>query len=110
MALTLATKQFIWIVRGLHQFSNEDLTSALFTDNTAAIDLANNPRLNDATKHIDTAYHFTRERVSDGTLTLLHIPSVDNMADICTKGLPGPRLNHLCTNIFGTKVRRGVGI
>lgn len=110
MALKLATKQFIWIVRGLHQFAHKDIPTALFTDNTAAIDLANNPRLNDATKHIDTTYHFTRERVADGTLTLLHIPSADNLADICTKGLPSPRLNHLCTSIFGTKVRRGVGI
>ena len=63
----------------------------------------NNPKLSDATKHIDIAYHFTRERVKDGTLTLLHIPSAENLADICTKGLPSPRLNHLCTCIFGTK-------
>ena len=103
MALSLATKQFIWIVRGLHQLVDKDIPTNLATDNNSAIDLAHNPRLNDATKHIDIAYHFTREKVEDGTLTLFHVPSEENLADICTKGLPKPRLNHLCTFIFGTK-------
>lgn len=61
----------------------------------AAIDLANNPKLNDATKHIDISYHSTRELVEDGFLTLAHVPSSNNLADICTKGVPGPRLEHL---------------
>ena len=103
MAISLATKQFIWIVRGLHQLVDKDIPTALFTDNNSAIDIAHNPRLNDATKHIDIAHHFTRERIEDGSLTLLHVPSADNLADICTKALPKPRFNHLCTHIFGTK-------
>lgn len=103
MALTLATKQFIWLIRGLHQVVNENIPAALSTDNNAAIDLAHNPKLNDASKHIDFAYHFTRERIEDESLTLLHVASENNLADICTKGVPGPRLKHLCTYIFGTK-------
>ena len=103
MALALATKQFIWFRRGLHQLVNSSIPMAICTDSTAAIDLANNPKLNDASKHIDIAYHFTRERVEDGTLTLLHIPSADNLADICTKALPRPSHDHLCTEIFSTR-------
>lgn len=103
MALSLATRQFLWVVRGLHQLVDKNVPTALSTDNKSAIDLAHNPKLNDATKHIDIAYHFTRERVEDKSLTLLHISSADNLADICTKGLPKPRLGHLCTSIFGTK-------
>lgn len=103
MALANATKQYIWLRRGLHQLIGTTIPMALSTDNVSAIDLANNPKLNDATKHIDIAYHFTRERVTDGTLTLLHIPGTENLADICTKGLAFPSHDHLCTFIFGTK-------
>ncbi|KAI0997687.1 hypothetical protein K3495_g10501 [Podosphaera aphanis] len=103
MALSLATKRFIWIVRGLRQLLGSDIPTLLSTDNNSAIDLAQNPRLNDATKHINIAYHFTREKVEDGTVKLCHVSSDKNLADICTKILPKPRLNHLCTCIFGTK-------
>ncbi|KAI0991945.1 hypothetical protein K3495_g16242 [Podosphaera aphanis] len=103
MALSLASKQFIWITRGLNQLLNDEVPSALATDNSSAIDLAHNPKINEATKHIDIRYHFIRELIEDGSITLLHVPSADNLADICTKGLPSPRHNHLCTMIFGNK-------
>lgn len=103
MALSLAVKQYIWLRSGLRQLSSASVPMSLSTDSNAAVDLASNPKLNDASKHIDIAYHFTREKVNDGTLTLLHVPSSDNLADICTKGLPWTTHNHLCTSIFGTK-------
>ncbi|KAI0995412.1 hypothetical protein K3495_g12768 [Podosphaera aphanis] len=40
MALSLATKQFIWIGRGLHQLLVKDTPTVLSTDNNSAIDLA----------------------------------------------------------------------
>ncbi|KAI0994473.1 hypothetical protein K3495_g13709 [Podosphaera aphanis] len=40
MALSLATKQFIWIVRGLRQLLGRDIPTFLPTDNNSAIDLA----------------------------------------------------------------------
>ena len=100
MALSLATKQFICIVGSLHQITTEHIPTALFTDNTSAIELAKNPKLNDATKHINIAYHFIREQIKLGTLTLLHILSAEYLADICTKALLRPRFNQLCTSIF----------
>ncbi|KAI0998282.1 hypothetical protein K3495_g9913 [Podosphaera aphanis] len=103
MALSLAPKQFIWIARGLNQLLNDNVPSALATDNSAAIDLAHNPKIIEATKQKDICYHFIRELIENGSITLLHVPSAENLADICTKGLPSPRHYHLCTIIFGTK-------
>ena len=103
MALALASKQHIWLQRGLTQLLGYTVPSAISTDNNGAIDLANNVKLNDASKHIDIAYHFTREKVQNGELNLLHVPSGENLADICTKALPQPTHRHLCTSIFGTK-------
>lgn len=102
-SLSLAAKQFFWIVCGLHQIVDKNMPTTLFNDNNAAIGLAHNPEINDATNHIYMKYHFTREEVTDGSLLLLRCPSDKNLADKYTKGLPKPRLNHLFTRILGTK-------
>ena len=103
MALSLATKQYIWLQRGLTQLLGNTMPGALSTGNNGAIDHANNVKLNDASKHINIAYHFTREKVQNGQLNLLHVLSGENLADICTKALPQPVHRHLYTSTFGTK-------
>ena len=63
--------------------------SALSCDNLGTINLTENPRISDRSKHIDIAYHFIRELVENGTITILHVPGEVNSADIYTKVLPG---------------------
>ena len=38
-----------------------------------------------SSKHIEIRYHFVRERVQDGSLKLVYIPSSENIADVLTK-------------------------
>jgi hypothetical protein len=40
------------------------------------------------TKHIDIAYHFVRECVANGTISVEYIPTDDMTADVLTKALP----------------------
>ena len=103
MALSFASKHYIWTCLGLYHLVGKKIEAILYTDNKAAIDLAHNPKLSEASKHIDISYHFTRERIEDNTLLLQHVSSAKNLADICTKGLPVPRHKHLCISIFDTK-------
>jgi hypothetical protein len=102
MALAMCAKQQLWLQRGLYELVKRATPSATFADNQAAIDIAHNPRINDRTKHIDIAFHFTRHYVETGELAVLHVPSKDNLADICTKSLPRTTYDHLCAYIFGT--------
>ena len=44
------------------------------------------------TKHIDVRYHFIREAVEDGKLSVIYIPTDDNPADIFTKPLAKAKL------------------
>ena len=103
MAAAMTAKHLIWLQRALDELVKESIPSAMFVDNQSAIDIAHNPKVNDRSKHIDITYHFTRERIEDGSITLLHVPSVENLADICTKGLQRTSHQYLCTKIFGTK-------
>jgi hypothetical protein len=57
----------------------------MFSDNQAAIALSNNHEAHQCTKHIDTKYHFVRERVEDGSVTIKFLPTNQQPADILTK-------------------------
>src|SRR5258706_4973370 len=71
MALAFAVKHYLWLLRRLQEFSYSDITHSLSTDNTGADDLAHNPRIGDKSKHIQVAFHFTRELVENGTIVVL---------------------------------------
>jgi hypothetical protein len=102
MALEMTAKHHIWLISAIGELLKDEIPSAVFADNMSAIDIAHNPKVNDRSKHIDIKYHFTRELIDEGKLVLLHVPSADNLADICTKGLPRPGHQHLCTYLSGT--------
>jgi hypothetical protein len=106
MALAMAVKHHIWLKSSLFELLKDPSTpSAVFADNMSAIDIAHNRKVNDRSKHIDISYHFSREQIEEGKLTLLHVPSIDNIADICTKGLTRPIHQHLCTLLTGNSTK-----
>ena len=60
---------------------------SLKEDNQAAIAFSKNPGDHKRSKHIDTRYHFVREKVASGELTLDYIPTDAQLADIFIKAL-----------------------
>lgn len=60
----------------------------LYSDNKAAIDIANNPVQNDRTKLIEIDHHFIKEKLDRGTICFPYVNSTSQVADILTKGLP----------------------
>ena len=89
-----AASQLIWIKSALEELGFHPRCE-IATDNQAAIHLATDHRINARSKHIAIHYHFTRERIQTGDFTILHVPSADNLADICTKSLPLPLFRNL---------------
>lgn len=90
VALSLATRQIQWFQKAFCDFKLR-VPCAIFCDNTGTISLSQNDQLNDRTKHIDVHYHKAREELARGTFYLFHVPTSDNLADICTKTLPKPQ-------------------
>jgi hypothetical protein len=43
--------------------------------------------LHSKTKHIEVRYHFLRDNVEKDKITLIHVPTHDQLADIFTKPL-----------------------
>jgi hypothetical protein len=59
----------------------------VWCDNIGAIDLAFNPVFHARTKHIEVDVHFIREKVANKDVCLKFISTIDQVADIFTKGL-----------------------
>ena len=62
----------------------------IFEDNSACISTTSTHFTTERTKHIETRYHYTRAKILDSTVSILKIPTSDQLADIFTKILPGP--------------------
>jgi hypothetical protein len=76
-------------------------SSALCCDNRSAIDLEENYRISELSKYINIHHHRVRESVSDKTLLLMYIQTIDNLAEMCTKGLAKVQLSKLCAIALG---------
>lgn len=59
----------------------------LCCDNKSALLLAANPVFHKRTKHLETYVHFVREKVAAGVIKTIKIESINQVADILTKGL-----------------------
>lgn len=56
-------------------------------DNVSAIKLAKNPIFHARTKHLEIHHHFIRERVLAGEISVHHVSTHEQPADIFTKSL-----------------------
>ena len=51
------------------------------------LNLVQNHKINNLTKHVAVAYHHVRNLVEKGCFELLYVPTSGNLADMCTKSL-----------------------
>ncbi|KAI0492822.1 hypothetical protein KFK09_027098 [Dendrobium nobile] len=78
ISLSAATSEVIWLPRLAAELNLPQHTpTTIYCDNTSAIALAKNPVFHAITKHIEIDYHFIREHISSGNITLTHISSKD---------------------------------
>ncbi|CAL8996514.1 unnamed protein product, partial [Prunus brigantina] len=62
----------------------------IFCDNLSALALSSNPVYHSRIKHLDTDFHFVRERVQRNDLIVQYVPTQEQVADVFTKGLHSP--------------------
>jgi hypothetical protein len=79
--------QLLWITYTMSDIGEEYTHVPLQCDSTSALSVAKNLVLHSQTKHIKVRYHFLRDNVEKGKISLIHVPTHDWLADIFTKPL-----------------------
>ncbi|KAM1634551.1 hypothetical protein TB2_012364 [Malus domestica] len=99
-ALANAAADVAWIrllLKDLHVYL--PTPPLLHYDNVSTLALCSNPVFHTRIKHLDTDFHFVRERVQKGDLLVEYISTNDQVADVLTKGLHGPLFLKHCSNL-----------
>ena len=100
-AMSTACSEIIWL-RGLLAelgIPQNDATP-LCADNTSAIQIAANPVFHERTKHIEVDCHSIREALDARVISLPHVTSQLQLADIFTKAVPRPRHQFLLSKLM----------
>ena len=95
MAIFKTIKEMIWFENFLEELGKKQEDNTLYSDNQSAIHLVKNSVFHARMKHIQLRYHFTRELISNGTLSLKKILGSKNHADMLTKVVTNEKLK-LC--------------
>ena len=79
----------------LKEYNVEQDVMTLYCDNLSAINISKNPVQHSRTKHIDIRHHYIRELVDDKVITLEHVDTEEQIADIFTKALDANQFEKL---------------
>ncbi len=100
VAATAAAKEVVWMRRLLEDIGcSQNQPTVLHIDNQSAIRLIRNPEFHQRTKHIDVKYHFIRDLQESKVIDAQYVCTENQLADLLTKGLDGPRFRKLRSEI-----------
>ncbi|MCO5612752.1 hypothetical protein L7F22_067022 [Adiantum nelumboides] len=92
-AVFTATVECVWLRRLMADLGVEqDTANTIYTDSQSALAVARNPVFHARTKHIEVHYHYVRERLLAGEISLAYVPTQNNLADLFTKALSREKL------------------
>ncbi len=97
-----ATKTAVWFQYLLEDLNGEKVEKVpMFCDNEGAVKLVYNPEFHQRTKHIKLKWHWIREQVIEGNIVVKFVGTNEQLADIFTKALAGPKF---------VSMRRRIGV
>ncbi|GJU23130.1 retrotransposon protein, putative, ty1-copia subclass [Tanacetum coccineum] len=102
IAASEAVMEAVWIrkfISGLGIVPTINKPIKMFCDNSAALLIANEPGVQKGARHYHRRYHYVRECIELGEISLLKVHTDDNLADPFTKALPKGKLTQHARSI-----------
>lgn len=87
VAGSTAAREAVWLRLPIRDLTGIVTAIKMRCDSASAIAMMNNITSSSRTRQIDVGYHYVRERVSDKTLIVSHVPLGGMIADALTKAL-----------------------
>ena len=88
--------ELLWLKQLLGEIGvKEEMPMKMYCDNKAAINISQNPVHHDQTKHIEVDKHFIKEKVEDGTISMVYVLTNTQVVDVLTKALSRRSFEHL---------------
>ena len=92
--------EVLWIKQLLEELKvASPLPMKVFCDNKVVIAIAHNPVLHDRTEHVELDKHFIKEKLENGLIIMPYMPTVEQVAEILTKGLPKKQFGDLVSKL-----------
>lgn len=89
----------IWLKKLLGESKVKRDVIGVNSDSQSAIHLAKNPAFHPQMKHIDIRFHFVRDMVDEGFISLLKVHTDVNLPDILTKSVAREKFNQSMTSL-----------
>jgi len=87
--------QLVWMKQMLEEYDVKQGVLTLYCDNLSAINISKNHIQHSRTKHIDIRHHFIRDLVEEKIVTLEHVTTEEQLADIFTKAMDAKQFERL---------------
>ncbi|MDV3140030.1 MAG: reverse transcriptase domain-containing protein [Sweet potato little leaf phytoplasma] len=94
-SLASTAAELMWVKSLLSELCVSYKPPVILCDNLSTVALAHNPVLHAKTKHIALDLFFVSEQVQSKTITVQHLPSSHQIADVLTKPLSSTRFETL---------------
>ena len=91
--MTLVACELIWLKHLFQELRfGKDEQTKLICDNQPALHISYNLVFYESTKQIEVDCHFVRKKIASGCTTTSFVNNNDQLANIFTKSLRGPRI------------------
>ena len=100
--MAYGVKELLWTFQTLLTIGiSVRLPIVVMEDNQTCMQIADNPVSQRRTRHMDVRYHFIRDQINDGIITVRYCATRDMLADVLTKVMPRPAFLRLRDKIVG---------
>ena len=101
--MAAAVQEALYLEQLLEDFGiQQKRPKAIGEDNQSCIRLCQNPVMHKMSKHIETKFHFIRDKTDDGTISIHYVPTDKMAANIFTKSLPVSKVETFRAVLKGT--------
>lgn len=91
MALSNTVQEILWFKMWIKETFGRDVVVPIYCDNESAMTIAENENITSRSKHIDIRYHFIKDHISSGDITLKWVSTDEQDADLLTKRMSTKR-------------------